>query len=604
MSAVRIQPVGALSATNGDLGPESSLPATASRKGVTSLGRTVLVKTHLPAGHDHLIPGMNLTRAERIVVFIILAIGLGWAAYTAHVWEDYYITFRASKNLATGNGLVFTPGERVHSFTSPLGVLLPALTSLATLNASDSWALSLFRLVSVAALAGAAVFLWRIARHTFQTLIAALLMVGLFASDNKTIDYTVNGMETGLLLLFLAWTLWTVFTSPRHQRWHLGLSWAGLMWTRPDSCIYIAAIALGSLLFPPPKTPRRALLITYLQAGVITTLIYLPWFVWAWWYYGTPIPHTIKAKGLFHHNSLPVLTRAVLQYPQQLWRGETSLAATFVPPYGLETGWPPYVAKISLWVSYVPLVLWLIPRVRWETKVASFAFVAGHLYLMAVVHYPFPWYVPAIAALGIVSLALFIGQLFEWCARSLTGSLRSSATVTLWSTAIALVMASATLSGFTAYNLRAQQRIVETGNRQVLGLWLREHARSPRDTVFLEPLGYIGYFSGLKMLDFPGLCSPEVVAARLRAKSPDSPFCWPEIIRDLQPDWLVLRPAEAGVINQVDAPLLKESYRRVRNFDVSKEVAALPFMPGRGYLEYDAIFEVYQRIGAEHPAGQ
>ena len=50
-----------------------------------------------------------------------------WAIYTNHTWEDYYITYRASKNLATGHGLTFTQGERVHSFTSPLGVLLPAL---------------------------------------------------------------------------------------------------------------------------------------------------------------------------------------------------------------------------------------------------------------------------------------------------------------------------------------------------------------------------------------------------------------------------------------------------------------------------------------------
>jgi len=50
-----------------------------------------------------------------------LLVGLVFAAFTQHAWEDYWITFRVSRNLATGHGLVFTPGERLHSFTSPLG---------------------------------------------------------------------------------------------------------------------------------------------------------------------------------------------------------------------------------------------------------------------------------------------------------------------------------------------------------------------------------------------------------------------------------------------------------------------------------------------------
>jgi hypothetical protein len=56
--------------------------------------------------------------AVGVAVFLV---ALVFAIYTQHVWEDYWITFRCSRNLATGNGLVYTPGERLHSFTSPLG---------------------------------------------------------------------------------------------------------------------------------------------------------------------------------------------------------------------------------------------------------------------------------------------------------------------------------------------------------------------------------------------------------------------------------------------------------------------------------------------------
>ena len=61
-----------------------------------------------------------------------------------------------------------------------------------------------------------------------------------------------------------------------------------------------------------------------------------------------------------------------------------------------------------------------------------------------------------------------------------------------------------------------QQSVIEDGLRQPIGLWLRDHAKTPHDSVMLEPLGYIGYYSGLKMLDYPGLASKEMVAARKR----------------------------------------------------------------------------------------
>src|SRR5690349_3775459 len=96
---------------------------------------------------------------ERIfATALAFAAPLVFAIITRHVWEDYYITFRASKNLALGNGLVYQIGERVHSFTSPLGVLLPAFLYL--LTHSDTLALWCFRLIACGALAGSIYLIW------------------------------------------------------------------------------------------------------------------------------------------------------------------------------------------------------------------------------------------------------------------------------------------------------------------------------------------------------------------------------------------------------------------------------------------------------------
>src|ERR1017187_142485 len=208
-------------------------------------------------------------RSARWLVFAgVFAIALSFAAYTNHAWEDYYITYRVSKNLATGHGLVYTVGERVHAFTSPINVLVPAALSVITGNASDGLVPWLFRIVSAAVLAAAA-------------------MVGLFSLDAKIVDFSINGQETAFMMFFLALTLHALTVPSRWTILKLGLAWTGLMWTRPDGFIYFGAVALGFVLFnagQPIAQSRLRLLKVFLCAGAITTVLYSPWVLWAWHY--------------------------------------------------------------------------------------------------------------------------------------------------------------------------------------------------------------------------------------------------------------------------------------------------------------------------------
>ena len=548
---------------------------------------------------------------QRPLLAIFLAVfmvGLTWSLYTQHAWEDYYITYRASKNLATGHGLTFTAGEqRVHSFTSPLGVLLPALSSLLTLNRSDDAALWIFRMMSLAAYAGAAVFLWKFARATHRNGWAAWLLVGLFAIDTKIVDFTTNGMETGVLMLFLSWTLYATLTAPPRQSLQIGIAWAGLMWSRPDSFIYIGAISLGALLFAPPLSTTRGrwgLFQTFLVAGVITTLLYLPWMIWAWSYYGTPVPHTITAKGLFHTPLTPDgLWTSVWSFPRAVTSHIEMLAATFMPPYSGNTGWPTVIAKITYWTALGCMVVWLIPGIRRETRLASFAFCVGEFYICCFVFFPVPWYIPTLTVFALVVLAGLVGQLVDFirARQEINPRLpfsQKSAWVAAWIVSGFLLLGSLTITLLAAHQLRIQQALIERGERQVIGLWLRDHASSPRDTVFLECLGYIGFYSNLKMYDFPGMSSPEMVAARKRVTGRNYPDCWHELILYLSPNWLVLRPYEAAAVRRNSPELLTKRYSLARVFDVTKQVDALPFIMGRGYLINDAYFEVYHRNGA------
>ncbi len=506
--------------------------------------------------------------------------GLLFAAFTQHAWEDYYITYRTSKNIALGNGAVFQIGERVHSFTSAFNTLVPAFFSWLGGNRSDVFALWGYRVVSLGALAGGAWMLSRVASRCGLGAAGRWAIVLLLVLEVKITDYSINGQEIGFMVFFISAGFYTLLVVERRKWVALGASWAGLMWTRPDAFVYGGAVAAGVFFFAVAESghaDRRALLGTFVKAALLGAVIYLPWVCWAAWYYGSPVPHTILAKGLNPFPPQAFGARAFLQSRLDV----ESLGLVFMPAYSIALGgWPAAMHTFSTLVAICCASYWLVPSAGRLGRAASFAFALANLYLSQVAAYPAPWYLPNASVLGIVVLGAMLHDLRH---------IRP----------VAWIAGSAVFGHFAfvffagAWQLRQQQAIIEDGNRTPIAHWLRDHSLSANESVFLECLGYIGYFSQLKMLDYPGLCAPEVVAARRKLGTND----WSAIVRELRPNWLVLRPREEAEMRRNDPKLFEEEYVKTRVFDVSDRVNALGAMPGRGYLECDETFTIFRRAG-------
>ncbi|MGA2915550.1 MAG: hypothetical protein ABSE89_05945 [Sedimentisphaerales bacterium] len=539
-----------------------------------------------------------------LLIFMgVFIVSMVFAGYTHHAWEDYYITYRVSKNLATGQGPVYTIGERVQAFTSPLNTLLPAFLIIITGNTSDQLVLWLFRILCCSLLGAAAVLLFNAARKNSLTLIPVAVLIGMFAFDNKIIDFSINGQEVAFMMFFIALVLNALTTPSRWMILKLGLGWAGLMWTRPDGFIYFGAIALGFLLFnggKPIGQSRRDLLKIFFLAGITTAVLYLPWFLWSWSYFGSPIPNTIIAKGYTAKNYTPnilsinfgQLILDFILFPVQLLLGGTSANKTFLPnnavPFG---GWHFSVMVFSTYLSYLCAIYWCFPFGNLQARAVSFAFMICHFYLTYIAAYSASWYIPNCAILAIFVFAYFLQQLLNLSSLlKIKDTLNTKRLINFVRiSAVFVVSVTLLLTVCSAYQLRIQQREVEDGNRKKIGLWLREHAASLSDSVFLEPLGYIGYFSQLKMLDYPGLCAPEVIAAQKMLQSSS----WAMLIRQLHPNWLVLRPEEANTIYRAD-PSLTQQYLQAKIFDASKRIESYHWLPGRGYLTHDQTFIVFR----------
>jgi hypothetical protein len=514
------------------------------------------------------------------VFALAVAIALAFAIFTDQRWEDYYITFRVSQNLAKGAGLVFQPGERVHVFTSPLGVLLPAFISWLTGTQSDELTLWIFRLVTIAAFGGAVATVWSTARDLGWSRLSCAFAAGLLMTDAKSVSFSTNGMETAFMLLFLALAIRQLIAEPGGG-WRLGCYWAALMWTRPDSFVFFGSVALGWWVFAPGSQAsgnRRRIAQAYLKAGIVCAALYLPWFIWALYYFGSPVPHTVVAKGIgLHLPGWGALLLAFVTLPFRCFAaGQWDFLLT--PIYAVDFGgWPRFIVFVDR--ALIAIALWAValPWMGRPTRALSIGFAISLFYLLIV--QVFPWYNPPAAMLAFLVLA----GVLETCLRAKRWRFLP---ITIGS---AVVLFSGSLLLASTWQLREQQRIIE-GQRKEIGIWLRSHRTSPADTVFLEPLGYIGYYSQLKMFDYPGLSSPEVVAARL--KYGDNGII---LVNALQPSWVVLRPGELFSNDPALNNWFTDHYALAKVFNAEKQISDVPFLPGRPYLRFDQSFLILKR---------
>jgi hypothetical protein len=524
------------------------------------------------------------TSATVILLWLAAAVTvpLAYTLYTQHIWEDYFITFRCSRNLCLGNGLVYNVGERVHGFTSPLGVLLPA--GAYWLFGQDSYlpALWLFRVASIVAFAGGGFLLLRRLGEEHRGPAWPGFFFGLlYLLDIKAVAFSTNGMETAFMLFFFAWGL-SLFRPQAAERWLIqGLCWAGLMWTRPDGCVYIAALAIAQLVFT--QGSRLRLSRSFLLSGLVCAGIYLPWFLWAWNYYGSPVPHTITAKSTYGSSFFQYLREMLEHFPQYLLDRLTGL---YAPIYYKEFGsWPAWIGWVSSALGLLAGVYWLLPVRDPFGRMASlcFALLVGYSLVIPTV---FPWYYPPAAMCGSLVLVQGLFTLADVVRRRLPAA-RGIVVTALAVTALFMM----SLFIASAWEMRIQQRLIEDGNRVGVGLWLKSRVQDG-ERVYLEPIGYIGYFSDARILDWLGLVSPEVV--RLRNQGLNSAT----MIAALNPEWVVLRPLDVewmGIVKADTGYDFYSHYEPADVFDCRKELAKVAFLPGRDWLNWDAAFFVFKR---------
>ena len=152
---------------------------------------------------------LELTLLALVSIGVLLLLTLG---HRPNPVDDAYITFTYAKNLASGNGLVFTPGEHTFGSTTPLYALLLALIGLV----GHPLAMPAIALcVNALALIVTAFLAYRLLRLLMpEPRVAAPLTALLLLLNPKLHAACIGGMEGPLFILL---TLLAIDLAVRHR---------------------------------------------------------------------------------------------------------------------------------------------------------------------------------------------------------------------------------------------------------------------------------------------------------------------------------------------------------------------------------------------------
>ncbi len=456
-----------------------------------------------------------MTRIERVglAAALLLAAVLMWPL-RHYVTDDTFIHLRYAQHLASGQGLVFNPGERVYGCTSPLWVSLIA----------DGMALGLDGL-RVARVLGFLATLWSVVlflqlmRRNLRTPALRAAATLAWAGHAWMLRWSLSGMETPLAVaLILAG--FVAFTEGK--QWgarpvRTGALWALAALTRPEAALLLVLWGIFLLV----DTDSRPGLQRLISGTLPPALIYGTWLLFARVYFGTLWPQTLQAKaaggaGLAYHL-------------EGLWRQIRIVGATD-----------------GLLAALLAAALVLGGRRVWTQRPAAqraqrllpwvWVIAVPALYVSRGMPVLSRYLLPLLPVLG--WLAWRAGEC--WSTGAGDTPKHSFRTAVIGGALAALVL---------AQNLAVYRTVVvphvdsfSAALRSSLIPWGRWFAANtpPGATIASPDIGAIGYFSGRRVLDLAGLVTPEMVPYLLR-ETPEEAVANFRFASFSRPDYVVDR---------------------------------------------------------------
>lgn len=422
--------------------------------------------------------------------------------------DDAYITYRYGQNLARGEGLDFNSGERHLATTSPGQALISAAVySVAGQQATPSVMAALGCLGwSAQALAVYYLLLPLIGRLRAA---GVALAFGLGAAGS----YHWVALETHLAV---ACTLWALALAQREQLAQRG-KWtataalcavAGLL--RPDA--YLLTVLLGGACI---WHLRRRILDLW-RPAVVFAAISAPWYIFATWYYGSPLPQSAVTK---------------------FQRVELSEYAAHIAEHaaGVLLLRPGFGVTLVAWTLVIVGTVWLLRThhhrapLLWTLPTYGAAHFAAYLVLRPYADHTWHLY-PGVAVFVVLALASIAAATGGPGSVAIDSSGVGSAGAGPRNlVALVLVLLLASYGARFVGEARGHATAYWSGARDQVYRQMADHLRAhtqPDDLILSVEVGTLAYWSDRPMADLGGLVTPPNQLATKLEGSPDGPHRW------------------------------------------------------------------------------
>jgi hypothetical protein len=459
-----------------------------------------------------------------LAALLALTVGLRlWLLFAVHATEeDFFITLRYAENIATGHGFAYNPGVLTLGTTTPLYTLLLALCVRLHLDPIVGG-----KLLGIAADALACVGVFRLGRSIGRPgagLAAAVCLA--FAPTN--LIWATKGMEVGLVTAATVW-IWA-FQAERRERpaWTVA---AVLLLLRIDGAVMVLLL-LAATVWREQRVPWRGLL--------LFAALTLPWLLYATVAFGSPLPLSLRAKLIVYGRLIPGRFPHLREFVSLMTHNPLGLFLTIGTVLFLALTLRRWQradreGRAELWRREGLLLAPLLGiGIHYSAMALSKVFLFGWYFVP-----PTPiFYLTALTGWSLLAERLRPGLMAKIEARYIVpGTLIT-----------ALALCGAVVPRVVSTLRRGQQ--VEERLRIPLGLWLRAHS-APTDRILLEPIGYIGYYSRLPVIDVIALVSPEALDCYRPAFASPRHELW----RRFQPEWVLLRAGEQEELQRDEAAL-------------------------------------------------
>jgi hypothetical protein len=454
----------------------------------------------------------NMLSERLVLVWLAIISGALFWRFHGFGYDDPYITYRYSLNIAQGWGFVYNHGERILSTTTPLYALLLVVVAWLGLDVP-----LISNVISCLSLAYGGWVFWKLGQHWRIPLLG---LAGALLYPPLQLIFTTIGSE---MAFYIALILGGILACVERRYLLMAVLLALATLTRADAVLAVAVVALYVLLCVRPLPWSAALLYC---------AILLPWFTFAWLYFGAPFPVTLSAK---QQQGLMEGSRTFGEGVLRLLRGYA-----INPWYALHTA----LALIGIGALVA----------RWRQALLVFGWTICYCmgYVLLGVSSYFWYYAPLGAGL-ILLVGLGLAVLYSFVKR-------------IAKPHIAQIAAAVVLLAMLAVEVRTFLTVPNTDSRQQIyrnmGLWL--HNNTPTDaSVGALEIGIIGYYAERRMIDFAGLIQPDVAFQLSKTTTYEDSARW--AIERFRPDYLILHDGIFPSIEQ--SALVQSQCRPAANFD-------------------------------------